>query len=310
MADNFRKFSEFNTYTSTTDISIVGYYMGQNVQMVLGTVDGNEEVKLGYSAGATNQGSFATALGSEAGQENQGAFSIAMGYRAGQTNQSPRSIVINATGGVLNGGAEGSVSLSTHLCYMLYTPANGWTFSHTVSVPTATADSHATNKAYVAVEIGKQVHLEDDQSINGIKQFQDTPTCGNTPVNNDDLVNREYAHSLITNHQEYASLLGLTPDLNVFTGTGYFRSPSAAEPVFNNPVGLDGAFTLKVESIQNDADYIRQTYSDYKSISEWIRVYRLETGVWTPWVQVITDVEAVLARLSALETRISVLETP
>ena len=103
-------------------------------------------------------------------------------------------------------------------------------------------------------------------------------------------------------------LEGLTPDLNNFMGEGNYRSPNSTEPVFNNPTGLDGAFTLRVESIKDGVNYIRQTYSAYKSIQQWVRIYTLESGAWTTWVQTVTDMDELAITLADVEARLTALE--
>lgn len=72
------------------------------------TNQGADAVAVGHLAGQSGQGTFAVAVGSNAAAINQGTNAVAVGRLAGQTNQAANSIVINATGVAVNNTTTGS----------------------------------------------------------------------------------------------------------------------------------------------------------------------------------------------------------
>ena len=62
----------------------------------------SDQVKIGISAGESNQKYEAIAIGSEAGRFNQDRYSLAIGYQAGQTNQDSYSVAIGYEAGKTN----------------------------------------------------------------------------------------------------------------------------------------------------------------------------------------------------------------
>ena len=59
----------------------------------------SDQVKIGISAGESNQDAVAIAIGAEAAQENQGQNGVAIGIQAGQYNQTKDSIAIGTLAG-------------------------------------------------------------------------------------------------------------------------------------------------------------------------------------------------------------------
>jgi hypothetical protein len=66
----------------------------------------SDEIRLGSSAGQTNQGLRAVAVGGSSGVTNQGSYSVAMGWASGYSNQGKDSIAIGRDAGNTSQGTS------------------------------------------------------------------------------------------------------------------------------------------------------------------------------------------------------------
>jgi len=77
----------------------LGYYAGTTSQ-------GSYATAVGYAAGQTSQGGNAIAVGREAGQTSQGSYAVAVGYFAGRTAQGENAVAVGREAGQTSQGFE------------------------------------------------------------------------------------------------------------------------------------------------------------------------------------------------------------
>jgi len=76
----------------------------------------SNQVKIGTSAGETNQANSGIAVGGSAGKTNQSANSIAIGFAAGEEDQGQQAVAIGAAAGQSNQGF-GGVAIGSNVCW-------------------------------------------------------------------------------------------------------------------------------------------------------------------------------------------------
>jgi hypothetical protein len=100
-------------FTQSDDAVAIGYTAGRTGQgqyaTALGssaayTTQGPSAVAIGYGAGNSNQQTGAIAIGMNSGSVTQGNSAIAIGAYSGTSSQNPNSIILNATGSALQSG--------------------------------------------------------------------------------------------------------------------------------------------------------------------------------------------------------------
>ena len=84
----------------------IGYLAGNTSQ-------GSYATAIGFGAGGTSQGTDAIAIGSSAGSSSQGNYGVSMGYLAGQNTQGTQAVAIGLQTGGTSQGA-GAVALGTY----------------------------------------------------------------------------------------------------------------------------------------------------------------------------------------------------
>ena len=213
--------------TSTTIGALVvggGVGISKNVHIGGSLTLNSDEIRLGSSAGQTNQGTRAVAVGGASGVTNQGSYSVAVGWASGYSNQGNDSVAIGRDAGNTSQGTN-SIAIGKD--------AGKISQSDNTICLNATGSTVAANTNTDACYIAP---IREDTSGNGQVLYYDNTTkevhqsdVGFSLVNGNAVVDSDMAITSTTN-----STTTTNGALTVAGGVGIATNLNVGNAIFNS----------------------------------------------------------------------------